>query len=405
MGKKMIIVGAGVAAVQAIKTIRDHNPSIGITVYGQESYYPYYRLKLSKNLMGNLEEESLLIQKKEWYEAHQVEFHPGRKVERIDPDLQTVWLADGSRDMYDSLLLANGAANNPPQLETGHAGDLYTLRTLADARRIQERVQGKSKILNIGGGVQGIETAWALCQHQKKVAVVEIGPRLFPNQLDESAAAILKKNMEAFDVQVLTNTQITKACGDNCCEGVVTADGQSLPCDMVIYATGIQPNLDIVEGTSIKRKRGILVDDTMQTNIPNIYAAGDVAEYMGRTGGLWNIAITQGKVAGSNMVHYPVSYQPVVPVTVLNAFQIGVFSMGSIEESGDTESVIEEDVEHNRYSRVFINNNRIVGAIVIGDPGRSNLLKNAIEKEVELDVSSLTKVSIDDLLQQLNRPS
>ncbi|HOP75519.1 MAG TPA: FAD-dependent oxidoreductase [Bacillota bacterium] len=403
MRKKIIIVGAGVAAVHAIKTIREHNPSIDITVYGEEPFYPYYRLKLSKNLMGNLAEDGLLIQTKAWYETHRVNFYPGRKVVRIAPDQQTLWLADGSCDMYDSLLLANGAANNPPPLETGLAGDLYTLRTLADARRIQKRVLEKSRIVNIGGGVQGIETAWALCQHQKKVLVVEIGPRLFPNQLDEAAAAIVKKSMEAFGVQVLTDTRITKACGEQACEGVVTADGQRIDCDMVIYATGIRPNLDILEGTSIKRDRGVLVDDTMQTNIPNIYAAGDVAEYMGRVGGLWSIAMAQGKVAGSNMVHYPLFYRPVVPVTVLNAFQLGVFSMGTIVESNDTFSVIEEDIQANRYSRIFIRENRIVGAIVIGDLNRSNLLKRAIEKEVEVNGRDWTTVSVDGLLSHLRR--
>ena len=404
MRKKVIIVGAGVAAVHAVKAIREHDPDMEITVYGEEPFYPYYRLKLSKNLMTDLAEEKWLILKKEWYEAHRVNIFLGRKVAGIDPERQTVRLVDGSSDTYDVLLLANGASNRPLQLKTGCTADVYTLRTLADARRIRERVSEKSRILNIGGGVQGIETAWALCSHQKKVTVVEIGPRLFPNQLDDTASAILKKRMEAFGVQVLTGTQVTEVYGERGCEGAVTGSGKRIDCDMVIYATGIRPNLDILEETSVKRERGVLVDERMQTNIPNIYAAGDVAEYTGQTGGLWGIAMTQGKVAGSNMSGYLAVYRPQVPVTVLNAFQLTVFSMGSVaEEEGDTWSVVEEESGQNRYTRIFIRQNRIVGAIVIGDLTRSNLLKRMIENGMELDMADLAEISVGRLLERLQR--
>jgi nitrite reductase (NADH) large subunit len=156
-----------------------------------------------------------------------------------------------------------------------------------------------------------------------------------------------------------------------------------------------------VENTGIKTNLGVIVNDRMQTNIENIYAAGDVAELNGKIGGLWNTASDQGKIAGYNIAGKEAVYSGSVPVTMINAFNISLFSMGQTDENICTGVLTEESSDGLSYKRIFLNGNKITGAIVIGDTKYSQLLKNAIEKEKLLTDIDLSNISVLDLLDRL----
>ena len=403
MAEKIVVIGNGIAAITAIKAVREIDRESEIHLYGEERFYPYNRIRLSKGLLSTLEEDKILLQKKEWYEENDIKLYRGTKVVSIDIENKSVRTSDGNSLRYTKLLFANGARNFAPPIPGMDKQGVYTLKTLEDAWDIIGHVKDKKKILNIGGGIQGLETAWILSQMGKQVMIAELLPRLMPRQLDEKASKILEKVVRSFGIEIMVDTQVSEITGTKEVEGFKTVKGQSIPCDMIAYSVGIQPNIEMLKESSIQTHKGILVNGKMETNIRNIYAAGDVAEYNKEIYGLWNIAIGQGKVAGYNMVGKNTIYEHIVPVTTLNAFNLSLFSMGIVEEGHGMNIVLEDHSEENIYNKVYIKNNKVTGAIVIGDIKHSPALKTAIEKEINLSGVDFSRVSFQELIEIIKK--
>lgn len=401
MSNNIVIVGGGVAAISAIKAIREIQSETKISVFQNEKIYPYYRIKLTKSLFDNLEEDKILLQKKEWYESNNVNLYLGKEVVALDTVNQNITINDGSNFHYDKLLLAHGASNFIPPIDGINKRNIFTIRNYSNVQDIRNNLNDKKTILNIGGGIQGLEAVWAFSKQNKKVTIIEVADRLMPRQLDTRASEILKKIIENLNIKVLLNMQIEKIVGEDEVKGIVTKNGDAIDCDMIIYSIGIRPNKKLLENTNIKTNIGVIVNDRMQTNIENVYAAGDISEFDGRIGGLWSIAMEQGKVAGYNIENKESFYSSAVPVTTMNAFNISLFSMGNIDENKSTKTLIEESSDGLSYKRIFIKDNKIVGAIIVGDIKHSTILKNAIEKEIVIDKLDLDAISIDNLLIEL----
>ena len=400
MDNNVVIIGGGVAAINAIKAIREIDSKIDIYLFQNEKFYPYYRIKLTKSLLDNIEEDKILLQKKDWYESNNVNLYLNKEVIGIDTDKREVIIDDGSRFSYNKLLLANGSSNFTPSIEGIEKEGVYTIRKLNNIQEIKDNIEDKKTILNIGGGIQGLETAWTLHQHGKDVIIAEFFNRLMPRQLDEKASKILQSAIENLGIKLSLDTQVEKIEGEHNVNGVKTKDGRTIECDMVIYSVGIRPNKKLLENTIIKTDVGVVVDEKMQTNIKNVYAAGDIAQLNNRVGGLWSVAIEQGKIAGYNMVGKDTIYKGVVPVTTLNAFNISLFSVGDINEENCNKTITDESND-GIYKRIFIKDNKIVGAILIGDLKHSTLLKSVIEKEKELKNIDISNISINDLIIKL----
>jgi nitrite reductase (NADH) large subunit len=400
---KIIIIGNGIAAITAIKSIREINQECEIHLFGEESFYPYNRVRLSKGLLGSLVEEKILLQKKEWYETNNVKLHRSTKIASVDTNKKTVTTSTEDTFGYTKLLIVSGAYNFKPPVPGIDKTGVYTLRTLRDAWDIVEEVKHEQEILNIGGGIQGLETAWILSQMGKKVNLVELLPRLMPRQLDEQASKILEKVVRSHGIEVMLGTQVNEILGIDKVEGIKTAQGQTIACDMITYSIGIRPNIGFLMDTPIKINKGIIVDEKMRTSVECIYAAGDVAEYGGEIYGLWNIAIEHGKVAGANMAGKNETYEHIVPVTTLSAFHLSLFSMGVIEDSKATDIVLEDRSAENVYNKVYIHNNKVIGAIVIGDIKHSPALKTAIEKEIDLSGVDFNSVSFHELIETIKK--
>lgn len=400
MTNRIIIIGNGIAGITALKAIREVDKESEIFIFGEEKFYPYNRIKLSKSLFEELSENNILLQKKDWYDENKIDIYISQNVIEINIEKKQVILSDGRIFKYDKLLLANGARNNKPPIEGINKAGVLTLRTLQDALDIKNQIKEGKSIINIGGGIQGLETAWNLQQHGIKVSIIEFQSRLMPNQLDQRASQILQEAVEKFGTTIYLNTKAHKIIGSDRVEGVVTHSGETFPCQEVIYAVGIKPNIEIAQNTPIKCGKGIIVNEKMETNVEDIYAAGDVAEFKGSVAGLWNISIGHGKVAGYNIAGKDSIYQQIVPVTTLNAFKLSLFSMGCVDENETTKTLVEENNE-GQYMKVFIRDSRIVGAIVIGDTKRSPIFKIAIEKETSLQSMDLSKITVNELLNNL----
>lgn len=403
LNKNIVIVGGGIAAISAIKAIREIDSEIKISMFLDERFYPYNRLRLTKSLFGKLEEDNILLQKKDWYEVNKVELNLHKKVVDIDVEKQHIALEDGETIEYHKLLLACGASNFKPPIEGIDKENVFTIRYLQQAWDLKESVKHNNNPLIIGGGIQGLETAWELNQQGEKVAIAEIQPRLMPNQLDERASTILQHIIESLGIKIYLNSMVQKIVGEGKVSGIVTNEGNEIPCDMVIYNAGIRPNIELMKNTSITANKGVVVDNKMETNIKGVFAAGDVAEYKVRVFGLWNIAVEQGKTAGYNIMDRNIDYKEVAPVTTLNAFGISLFSMGNTKEDESDKTLIEDNFDNKTYKRIFIRDKKIIGAIVIGDTKKSPILKTAIEGEVSLEHIDLLNISVEELLARLKK--
>ncbi len=389
------IIGTGVTAVQAAKAIRDHDKEASIRLYGAETSLPYNRIKLSKELFSDLQSEKVLIKKEKWYQSQDIQIYPNTKIVNIHPEEHTITTSMNETIHYDKLLICTGATNRKLAIDGVDKKGVFTIREMHEAEDFKVFIEDKTRVVNIGGGIQGLETAWSLHRAGKKVAIVELAPRLMAKQLDEKTSEILKNKLEEAGVDIHLQASAGEIIGHDEVTGIVIS-GQTIPCESVIYSVGVVPNLDVVENTSIQTNRGIIVNEKMETNIEDIYAAGDVAELNGEVAGLWNRAMDQGKIAGMNMASAHVPYQGTLPVAIFNAFNISLFSIGLVDESQCDLSMIEEGTD--KYTRIFIKDEKIVGVISLEGVVASIPYKTAIESEVSLAGLDLNNMTISDVM-------
>lgn len=399
MSKNYCIIGTGVAAVHAAKAIRDQDKEANIHVFGAEKLLPYNRIKLSKELYSDLRSEKVLLKKEKWYKDQQIETHLNTTIVKINTADRSIVTESSETIHYDKLLICTGAKNRKLSIDGVDKQGVFTIREMHEAEDFKAFLEDKNSVVTIGGGIQGLETAWSIHKAGKKVSIVEVAERLMTRQLDEKTSLLLKEKIEAAGVDVHLNTSINQIVGDHEVEGIVIQD-RMIPCDSVLYSIGVIPNIDLVKQTSIATNRGIIVNDKMETNMEHVYAAGDVVELNGEVAGLWNPAMDQGKVAGKNMVASSVSYQKTIPLTVFNAFDFTLFSMGIVDEAQCDTTIIEESGTE-KYTRVFIKDEKIVGVISLEGVVASMPYKTAIENEVSLAGIDINHISISDLMSQL----
>ncbi|WP_404330552.1 NAD(P)/FAD-dependent oxidoreductase [Mesobacillus maritimus] len=399
MAKTYCIIGSGVAAVNAAKAIRDHDKEGKILIFGSESSMPYNRIKLSKDLFSDLTSPKVLLKKEKWYVTQQIELL-NKAIVKIDTDDYVITTADGDIFAYDKLLICTGAKNRKLPIEGVDKPGVFTIREMQEAEAFKTFISDKESVVNIGGGIQGLETAWSLHQAGKKVTIVEAAPRLMARQLDEKTSQLLKNRIEELGIKVYLGTGIDQIIGEEKVEGAIAGE-TTIACDSVIYSIGVIPNLDLVKDTEMETNRGIIVNDKMETSVPNVFAAGDVTELNGEVEGLWGRAMDQGKAAGNNMASTEsIAYQKTIPLTVFNAFDLPLFSIGLVdEEQCDTSMVEEEGTE--RYTRLFIKDNKIVGVISFEGVVASMPYKNAIENEVSIEGIDLNNRSIAELMTEV----
>lgn len=399
MNKSYAIIGSGVAAISAAKAIRDKDKSGSIVIYGEEAMLPYLRIKLSKDLLKDLNNDKILLKKQQWYEKNNIKFFKDTRILKIDVENKFLISSKGENISYDKLLIATGSYNKTLPLIGSDKEGVFTLRNVLDVNNIKSYLKGKNNIVHIGGGVQGLETAWTLHSNGKEVFIIEAGKRLMPRLLDERASSILKDKIERTGVKFICDARVDEILGSKKVEAVSINERHVIPCDSVIYSIGMIPNTEIVEGTKIKINKGVMVNESMETSIKDVYAAGDVADFKGNIEGLWMKATEQGTVAGSNMAGDNVIYKIAVPVTVFNAFNISLFSMGEVNE-GSYDTSVKEEMD-DKYIKVFIKDNRIVGAISIGDISISRTFKTSIEERLSLEGIKLNTITIKNLILEL----
>jgi nitrite reductase (NADH) large subunit len=383
---KYVVVGGNVAGVTAAKRIRDLDPGSQVALYTEEPYPYYYRPRLWEYIAGQIQPEDTYYRPVEWYAQQGIDLHLDSRVEQFDPASKTLRLQNGETVDYDRLLIATGARCFVPPVGGVNLPGVFDLRTLDDAKAIVARAEQVQEAVLIGGGLLGLETAKALSDRGLRVTVVEFFPQLLPRQLDTPGSEVLEAHLNHLGMTLLTGeiTQSIEAQGNDLL--VSLKSGKQLRTGLVVFSTGIRPDVSIWQVGGINSKNGIVVNEYLETNLPDVFAAGDAAEYQGIVYGIIPSALEQAEHAAANMVHTRSNrYNGTLLSTRLKIAGMKFDALGESTLEGEDVTVLRfSQPAEGRYERIVIRGGAIVGAIVLGDSRRVQPLKRLIAAGVNV---------------------
>lgn len=380
---KVIVVGAGIAGVAAVEALRAAASKAEITLVSVEDHFPYYRLNLTRYLAGEIVAGDLSIHPESWYTQHHVRLLCGRNVASITLDRQVVALDDGQELPFDKLVLAAGASPVVPPIPGVGKENVFSVRAIDDANLILGLAKPGARCVCIGGGILGLETTGALARRGTDVALIENQGWLLPRQLNEKAGRLLEQHVTGLGIRLHCRANAAEIRGDEQAQGVRLQDGGILPADIVIIATGVRPNTEVARRAGLAVNRGVVVDDYLTTSHPNVLAAGDLTEHRGTVYGLWGVSQFQGTIAGLNAIGRRTQFGGVPPSNVLKVLDIDLFSIGVVEPEGVGCEIVDQEQE-GKYVRFVFRDNRLIGAILLGDVGPAAVIKKAIDTPVDL---------------------
>ncbi|MBK5239598.1 FAD-dependent oxidoreductase [Clostridium sp.] len=381
--EKFVIIGNGAAGYYAADAIRKRNKQCEIEIISDEDFLTYYRPAISDGISEDLKDESFYLSPKEWYVDNNINLTLGVTVKSLNPEEKQILLVSGTSVSYDKLILANGSKNFMIPVDGVDKEGVFTLRNLKDLEAIKNKMKTAKKVVIVGGGLLGLEAAHEIKSSGLNVSVVEFSASLLGRQLDSEGSLILKTAVENQNIEVILSDSVTAIQGETSVTSVMLKSGKTLDADLVLFSTGIAPNKNIADNTNIKTNKGILINENMETNIKDIYACGDIAEFNGRVYGNWPAAIEMGKAAGMNAVGEIQIYVPSLGVISFNAMGLELLSVGVIS-SDASKALSTNDKENKIYKKLFFTENIITGGIIIGDNKSSAKLISAIEDSKSL---------------------
>lgn len=376
----VIVVGGGIAGLSACEEIRKRNTVCSIELISNEETFCYNRPMLTKGILSEFEPLNFFTKQLDWYQDNQIKLTLGTEVESIDTGAKKLRLSDGTDRSYDKLILATGAECNVPPIKGADSSNVYTIRKLADANAIRERIDQVTDIALIGGGVLGLEAAWEFRRAGKNVTILEVSDGLMKNQLDTGASQLVKEAAEKSGITVLTQVKIDQITES----GVELADGTKVAGQLVIISAGTKPNAAVAVQAGIDGDRWINVNEKMETSVKDVYACGDVAMCNGTSVGIWSQGLEMGKVAGANATGDEVTYKPVTPSNSYSGMGIHLFAIGDNgKKEGQLYKAIQlSDPHKGIYKALYFLNNRFTGGILVGDVAASGKLLQAYEKKL-----------------------
>jgi len=385
----IIIVGMGLVGVHAAREILRRKPGYPVVVYGEEPWEPYNRVRLSELLAGDVTWAEIAIPL-HLASTDNIRLHTNTQVIGIDPKDKRIIDADGNRIAYSHLILATGSRPRPADTHGKKLSGIHTYRNIDDAQHLLVNVIQSNSTVVLGGGVLGIEVAFALKQQnpRTKVTLMHRNAYLMNRELDRDTADFLLGQVEKMGILVRFNTSITEYMGDTALERVRLTDGEILDCDTLVACTGIIPNVELAREADLDVGRGIKVDDFMQASDPFIYAAGECLEYDGKTYGTLSPGMEQAAVAVQNILYgNHVRYRDTVSSTRVKIKHLPVFSLISSEEITDGKAITTlhfRDEEKACYRQLNLHRGRLVGAKAVGQWDEVAMVQAAIDKRARV---------------------
>lgn len=369
MKEKLVLIGNGMAGVRTLEELLKLAPDkYAITVFGAEPYVNYNRILLSPVLAGEKTLDDIILNDEDWYAQNGVTLHKGRKVVAIDRKRRIVRAEDGTEAGYDRLLLATGSQPFMLPIPGKDLEGVIGFRDIQDVGRMLEAARSGSHAVVIGGGLLGLEAANGLLKQGMHVTVVHLLDTLMERQLDKPASALLRRALESSGLNFLLEAQTQAILGEDRVRAVRFKDGREIPADLVVMSVGIKPNTELAKSCGIYCERGIMVNDTMQTYDPRIYAVGECVQHRGQIFGLVAPLFEQAKVCANHLAKYGIArYQGSVTSTKLKVTGIDLFSAGHYQGGEGYEDLLFQDPSRGVYKKLVIQGNRIKGAVLYGD--------------------------------------
>jgi len=375
--KRLAIVGNGMATCRLLDELlqRDALGRYEIAIFGGERGGAYNRILLSKVLGGD-DPDAIVTKPPAWYAARGVRLHDGVSVRRLDTTAKLVETLDGESHRYDVAVLATGSQPLVPPLTgmTTADGDLrpgvFIYRTMEDCLKMRAHARAGDSAVVLGGGLLGLEAAKVLSDGGLHVTVVHAARTLMNAQLDELGGEMLERQIEAHGIFVRTGRTVEAVLGAEAVEGVRLDDDRTLAADMLVLACGVRPRIDVARASSLPINKGIIVNDTLATEVPGVYAIGECAEHAGRTYGIvapaWEqAAILADLLTGANP---QARYRGSKLTTRLKVAGIDVASMGRIDPELDSDEVIQVvETRRGAYRKLVVRGRALVGAMLVGN--------------------------------------
>ncbi|NGZ75598.1 FAD-dependent oxidoreductase [Saccharibacillus alkalitolerans] len=381
---RLVVIGNGMAGIRCLEEILKLDPDrFEIAVIGDERRPNYNRIMLSKVLQGSASLEDIVLNPYEWYREHGIALHTGERAVRIHAGAcREVETASGMRLPWDRLIVATGSSAFVPPIPGTDKKGVISFRNLEDCNAMIRASEAGGRAAVIGGGLLGLEAARGLLNLGMETEVVHNAPFLMNRQLDETAAKLLRRELENQGMRFRMGAHTESITGPGRARGLLFSDGTRMRADLVVLAVGIKPNTELAAASGIRSSRGILVDDELETNLPGVYAIGECAEHRGIAYGLVAPLFEQAKVLARRLCEAPTEpYRGSILYAQLKVSGVDVFSAGEIRESEADVAQRWEDGIRGVYRKVTMKEGRIVGAILYGDTAESGTLLKQIRQE------------------------
>ena len=365
--KKLLVIGNGMASLRFLEEIIALQPSrFAITVAGEEPEPAYNRVLLSPLLAGEISPADVAMKPRTWYAANNITLLTSVVVTHLDPARRNATLSSGRSLDFDFCVLATGS--EPIRLAVPGAGlkgvDIF--RSLTDIPRLATPAVKGDSVIVIGGGLLGIEAAYGLQRAGARVTLIHLMDRLMERQLDAAASALLKSAIEAKGITVCLNAETARIEGAGHVQSLALVDGREIAASHVIMAVGVKPRAALAAESAIECRRGVVVDDQMQTNIPEIFAIGECAEHRGIAYGLVEPAYEHARVVARTLCGHDANYDGTVLATNLKVSGVPVFSAGDFSGKG-AEHILWRDDHAGCYRKFVVRNGSLAGVVLVGD--------------------------------------
>lgn len=362
-----VIIGNGTAGLSAAEEIRKRDKTASVVMVSDEPYDTYNRPMLTKSMLAGLQPEQIAVKENDWYEKNNIIRVLGRHVASIDTDIKQIVLEDGTKMVYTKLIYALGAECFIPPIKGAGQEHVIAVRRLDDVMKIISLLPETRNVCVIGGGVLGLEAAWEFRKSGREVAVAEAAPGLMMRQLDQGASDMIKEIAAREKIRIFTGVQAEEILARG--KGVRLSNGEKIPADLVIISAGISPNTELAKQSGIAAQRAVVVNEKMETNVKDVYACGDCAQYQGMNYALWGEASAQGKVAGANAAGEAIEYEPPSMGLSFHGMNTALYAIGDTGKNEALSYRTEEkkDEARKQYEKYYYANGQLKGAILIGD--------------------------------------
>jgi nitrite reductase (NADH) large subunit len=388
-----LILGNSAAGIAAAGEIRKADPDGRITIVSDEKTAGYSRVMLPLYIAGKVTKAEMVIAPRAFYASRAIRLLRGESAAALDPAARRVTLESGKVLPYDRLLIATGASAKRLEVSGKELPGLFFLRKMDDAEGIRKILRScPSPAVIVGGGLVGVKSLEALLHRKRQAHLVISSDRILSQMLDKAASDLFLSALKAKGVHLHFHSDVTAFHGSGRLEAAVLTDGTVLPSCVAIIGKGVTPNVGFLRGTEIRLNQGIVVDDRMATNLPSVWAAGDVAEPVDVLHGenapsaLWPSAVEGGRIAGANMAGLPSTYAGALRMNSVELLGVRVVSAGAWE--GD-QVVVSRRNGGSVYRKLVFSQGRLNGFVLAGDIRCAGVLTSLIRNRTEVSLQAL----------------